>query len=195
MLRSFHLWPWTKCIKQTILNRLKVPIENLAQKTKFASTPTRVRSERYASKDNDDTVTDIKLPPNYQSVGIDTKNNTLDVSCCTCKPEIAIEDIQDSDDKVLFYTGLPSYCIFMFLFSTLLEFGGGKIGTTSIERKQDTGWKRKLPIYIQKSLFYQVLINSVTFYDIFACDNLNFISYSPLFLPTLVFQMFNDNWK
>lgn len=68
----------------------------------------------------------------------------MDVSCCTCKPEITIEDIQDSDDKVLFYTGLPSYCIFMSLFSTLLEFGGDKIGTTSIEQKQDTGRKRKL---------------------------------------------------
>ncbi|KAL4219640.1 hypothetical protein ACF0H5_022212 [Mactra antiquata] len=98
----------------------------------------------YASKDNDDTVTDIKLPPKHQSVGIDTKNNSLDVSCCTCKPEITIEDIQDSDDKDSFYTGLPSYCIFMFLFSTLLEFGGDKIGRTSIEQKQDTGWKRKV---------------------------------------------------
>ncbi|KAL4234611.1 hypothetical protein ACF0H5_006252 [Mactra antiquata] len=59
---------FTDGLRPNVLNRLKVPTENLAQKTKLPP-----HQQEYANKDNDDTVTDIKLPPNYQSVGIDTK--------------------------------------------------------------------------------------------------------------------------
>lgn len=68
-----------------------------------------------------------------------------DVSTHTKRPDITIEDIQDSDEKIMFYTGLPSFLIFNSLFLTLIEFGADKLCSAKPNTfKNDTGKKRKL---------------------------------------------------
>lgn len=42
-------------------------------------------------------------------------------------PEITIEDIKDSNEQVLFYTGLPDYCTFNALFESLIKIGADKM--------------------------------------------------------------------
>lgn len=49
--------------------------------------------------------------------------NQQDTSSFVCQPEICIENIQHSDDSILFYTGLQNSKMFKALYDTLLEYG------------------------------------------------------------------------
>nr|XP_022303296.1 uncharacterized protein LOC111110921 [Crassostrea virginica] len=52
-----------------------------------------------------------------------TQTTMEDESVHIVRPEISIEDIQNSDEKIQFYTGLPDFDAFRALFETLCEFG------------------------------------------------------------------------
>ena len=52
-----------------------------------------------------------------------TQTTMEDESVHVVRPEISIEDIQNSDEKIQFYTGLPDFDTFRALFETLCEFG------------------------------------------------------------------------
>lgn len=67
----------------------------------------------------------------HQSVRVEAIVDVADVCCFTCRPDITIEDIQDTDDDIQFYTDLTRYCIYLSLITTLLEFDADKLGTTS----------------------------------------------------------------
>ena len=47
-------------------------------------------------------------------------------------PEIVIEDLRDSDEKIMFYTGLPNYHTFNALYESLIESGANRISTEVI---------------------------------------------------------------
>ena len=81
----------------------------------------------------------------FQSTSVQAMPCVADASSGTSRPEITIEDIQCSEEKIQFYTGLPSFIIFNSLFTTLIEFGADKINiVTPSKQKQDTGRRRKL---------------------------------------------------
>lgn len=50
-----------------------------------------------------------------------TETTKKDQAIHVARPEIAVEDIQNSDDSVQFYTGLPDFDTFKALFETLCE--------------------------------------------------------------------------
>lgn len=66
-------------------------------------------------------------------------------------PEITIEHIKDNNDKMLFYTGLPDYGMYMALFECLIQQGADTLVLDSSAVKTETdakkgGAKRKLRI-------------------------------------------------
>lgn len=56
-----------------------------------------------------------------------TETTKKDQATHVARPEIAVEDIQNSDDSVQFYTGLPDFDTFKALFETLCEYGMDEI--------------------------------------------------------------------
>lgn len=56
-----------------------------------------------------------------------TETNKKDQATHVARPENAVEDIQNSDDSVQFYTGLPDFDTFKALFETLCEYGMDEI--------------------------------------------------------------------
>lgn len=52
-----------------------------------------------------------------------TETTKKDQATHVARPEIAVEDIQNSDESVQFYTGLPDFDTFKALFGTLCEYG------------------------------------------------------------------------
>lgn len=55
------------------------------------------------------------------------ETNKKDQATHVARPENAVEDIQNSDDSVQFYTGLPDFDTFKALFETLCEYGMDEI--------------------------------------------------------------------
>ncbi|KAK3107238.1 hypothetical protein FSP39_010019 [Pinctada imbricata] len=63
------------------------------------------------------------------------------------RPEITVEDIRRSDDKVLFYTGLPDWATFGAFFECLVQYWGDKLvldNESPIGTPNKKGAKRKL---------------------------------------------------
>ncbi len=60
------------------------------------------------------------------SVGVQASPDMHEISTNTERPEITIEDIMASEDKIMFYTGLPTSVICKSLFLTLIDFGADK---------------------------------------------------------------------
>lgn len=56
-----------------------------------------------------------------------TETNKKDQATHVARSENAVEDIQNSDDSVQFYTGLPDFDTFKALFETLCEYGMDEI--------------------------------------------------------------------
>jgi len=69
-----------------------------------------------------------------------------DVGAETLMPELVIENINNSDELIQFYTGLPDSKTFQALFETLMEHGADKLSTESIGEMNplNLGRKRKL---------------------------------------------------
>ena len=72
--------------------------------------------------------------------------DTCDFSCSSSTPNIVIEDIQHSDDDMMFFTGLPNYKTFNALFQSLIDAGGDGLSTENQEKlnRNHLGRKRKL---------------------------------------------------
>ncbi|XP_041357693.1 uncharacterized protein LOC121374651 [Gigantopelta aegis] len=69
-------------------------------------------------------------------VGIQNTPVMCDISVGTSRPDIIIEDIQDSNVDMQFYTGLPNYIVFLALFESLLECGGKQLCTTTYSKSE-----------------------------------------------------------
>ncbi|XP_052778061.1 uncharacterized protein LOC128215417 [Mya arenaria] len=82
----------------------KIPTENLAQRPKTVATKSR-------------------------RVLLQIKPETCDVGFGTCKPEITIEDVHYSEEKIQFYTGLPNYHTFEALFTTLTNLDNNTLSS------------------------------------------------------------------
>ena len=66
------------------------------------------------------------------SVGVHAYPDKHEISTYTKRPEITIKDIDASDDKIMLYTGWPTFVIFNSLFLTLIEFGADKLCTEKL---------------------------------------------------------------
>ncbi len=78
------------------------------------------------------------------SQSVQCGQDVSDVGISVSRPEITIEDIKDSDDKVQFYTGLPNYHTFNALYDTLVESGANSLCPNSVNESVGKGRKRKL---------------------------------------------------
>lgn len=58
-------------------------------------------------------------------------------------PEITIENIENSNEIIMFYTGLPDFKTFQALFDTLLEHGTDKLCTESVDEMNIASLGRK----------------------------------------------------
>lgn len=65
-------------------------------------------------------------------VQVQLQLNTASTLSSTCRPEITIEDIQHSNERILFYTGLPNLHTFNALFTFLVKFDDKTLGTCSV---------------------------------------------------------------
>lgn len=60
---------------------------------------------------------------------------TRDVAVQCDLPRMIYEDIKDSDEKVRFYTGFPTFEVFWMFFLTLLKHGAEKLNHWEGERR------------------------------------------------------------
>lgn len=73
-------------------------------------------------------------------------SQSVSVGVGVVMPEITIENIRNSNEMIMFYTGLPDFKTFQALFDTLMEHGADKLCTESIGEMNiaSLGRKRKL---------------------------------------------------
>lgn len=95
------------------------------------------------SEDKDDSVSNIERG---HEIGTQSTVQTCDSSTYVSTPEIVIEDIMDSDDEIMFYTGLPNYKTCIALFNSLIDAGANRLSTDNEEKinTNNLGRKRKL---------------------------------------------------
>ena len=97
------------------------------------------RSSEEPTKDDEPTYSTTQISESTQCTV-----ETSDAACAVGRPEITIEDIKDSKEDMVFYTGLPDFNTFNALFQSLMDCGADKLCTENDSQGNSTLKNRKL---------------------------------------------------